>query len=73
VETIVAWWVQSTRWDGMSGAPSGDPEWPRPGGRLRQRARLVAAVDVLRSEIRWVKSRSEPEDKGKAARKARKK
>jgi hypothetical protein len=34
----------------MSGAPSGPPEWPFPGGLLNQPARLVDEVDLLRSE-----------------------
>lgn len=55
----------------MSGRPAGPPEWPRPGGMLNQPAKLVAAVELLSSELRYVMTRKEPEDKGKAARKAR--
>jgi len=46
---VVEWWLESTRFDGMSGQPSGPPEWPAAGGLMRQPAQLVAAVRQLRS------------------------
>lgn len=57
VARVVWWWLQSVPWavGGLGGAvPAGPPEWPRPGGLLRQPARLVEAVTVLRSEWPFV-------------------
>lgn len=64
-EAVLAWWLESSTFDGMAGAPNGPPEWPLPGGLLMQPARLVQAVSVLRSE--WAhlpreRSRPEPEE-----------
>ena len=44
----------SSPWDGMSGQPSGPPEWPEPGGLLQQDAWLVEAVSLLRTEWPFV-------------------
>jgi len=49
METVY-WWLSSSQFDGMSGTPSGPPEWPRPGGLLNQDSKLLEAVDVLRAE-----------------------
>lgn len=46
----VQWWLTTTRFDGFVGAPAGPPEWPFPGGELRQPGKLVDAVEVLRTE-----------------------
>lgn len=46
---VVEWWLEATTFDGFTGAAS-PPEWPFPGGPLRQPAKLVAAARVLRSE-----------------------
>ena len=46
----VQWWLLSTRFDGMTGQPSGCPEWPRAGGLLNQDGKLVDAVELLRTE-----------------------
>lgn len=70
IDTVLRWWVGSSTWDGMSGRPAGPPEWPRPGGMLRQPAKLVAAVELLSAELRYVRSAREPQDKGALARKA---
>jgi hypothetical protein len=40
---------------------------------LRQPAKLVAAVELLSAELRFVKSKEEPQDNRPAARKARRK
>jgi hypothetical protein len=34
--------------------PSGMPEWPYPGGMLRQPARLVDAVRILQAEMQHI-------------------
>ncbi len=47
---VVEWWYWSSTFDGMSGSPSGPPEWPYPGGMLNQPARLADAVKILRVE-----------------------
>jgi hypothetical protein len=49
----------SSPWDGMSGQPCGPPEWPRRGGILRQDARLVEAVALLRGEWSHVSRKRE--------------
>lgn len=42
--------MESSPWDGMSGAPAGPPEWPEAGGYWHQPSRLVHAVSILREE-----------------------
>jgi hypothetical protein len=49
----------------MSGHPVGPPEWPRPGGYVRQHAVLVEAVKLIRAEWPWIE-RSPAKAKGKA-------
>jgi hypothetical protein len=53
-EEFLEWWVWSVKWDGMTGQPSGTPEWPFPGGLLRQPKRLVDACKILRAEWPYV-------------------
>jgi len=48
----VKWWLSSTPWDTWSGGPSGPPQYPLPGGELRQYAKMVDAVTLLRTEWR---------------------
>jgi hypothetical protein len=43
------WWLNSSPFNGMSGAPSGPPEWSRRGGIMRQPNRLVQMVGFFRS------------------------
>lgn len=45
------WWLQSSPFSGLGGGPCGPPEWPRPGGIMRQPNKLVAAVRYLRSSL----------------------
>lgn len=62
--------MSTTPWDGMSGLPSGPPEWPRPGGWFGQPSKLLEAVDLMRSELRYVRGGGkETKDVSKAARK----
>jgi hypothetical protein len=51
LEELLAWYVESSPWAGMSAVPSGPPQWPYPGGYLNQPARLVAAVQRIRAEL----------------------
>lgn len=75
LETILTWFVASGSWDGMSGTPSGPPEWPYRGGMLRQPGPLVDAVIILRDEFPYVqqasKKRKRPTDKKPEGRRAR--
>lgn len=50
----VHWWLTSSPFNGLSGAPSGPPEWPRPGGYFHQDGKVLDAVDVLRDEWRYL-------------------
>lgn len=58
---LVEWFLGSTRFEGMTGAASGPPEWPFRGGYWRQPARLVQAVKLLRGE--WAMAIGEREKK----------
>jgi len=60
-EALVAWWVESSPWDPWMDGPAGPPEWPRPGGLMRQAAKLVEAVRILRNE--WPKLRPKGKDR----------
>lgn len=66
---VFEWWVLSSQFDGMTGRPSGPPEWPLPGGMQNQPAKLVEAVVLLRSEWdRW--AANDQAEKNKSAQKA---
>lgn len=63
----VEWWMLETQFDGMSGQ-AGRPRWPYRGGFLRQPARLVEAVSILRAEwsaIMRHRSETKPAEKAK--------
>lgn len=45
----MTWWLEATTSDGWTGQRS-LPEWPFPGGLLRQPAVIAEAVAVLREE-----------------------
>jgi hypothetical protein len=62
---IFRWWSSSTTFDGMSGRALGPPEWPRPGGLVKQDALLACSVDVLRSE--WALLLGSQRDTSRAA------
>ena len=68
---VVRWWVASTRFDGMSGMPSGPPEWPFKGGILNQPGKLVDAVDLLRGEWSYVLGAARSKKKAQPAQRAR--
>lgn len=67
-EELITWWMQSSTWGEQAGQPIGPPEWPRPGGYLRQPARLVEAVSILRSEWPHVQRASAEASAGKMRR-----
>ena len=52
-EGFVDWWLEATDWDSMTGGP-GRVEWPFPGGLMKQPAKLVQAVNLLRIEWRYL-------------------
>jgi len=69
---FVRWWLTVTPFDGSTGRP-GLPEWPRPGGTLRQYGKVVEAVSLLRAEwpyvTAWAQSRRKTENSPKGPRK----
>jgi hypothetical protein len=65
---VLSWVMRDSHFDAMgSGAPSGPPEWPKPGGSMRNHARLVARVDLIRSEFAYLKRSQAPQQKQPAA------
>ncbi len=78
IEAVVHWFYRAARWDSWSGQPIGIRDWPRPGGLMRQDARLVQAVDVLLAEMQYLpkarapkeRRREEPEEPRRPARRS---
>ena len=62
-DDVLDWFLWSVEWNAWSGTPMSIREWPRPGGILRQSAKLVAAAKLLLSEWSHV-----PRDKPKGKR-----
>jgi hypothetical protein len=59
---IFGWLDGSSTWDGMSGRPSGPPQWPRGRGYCETRADLVGYANIFRAELRYL-GQPKPEKK----------
>lgn len=66
---FISWWFDATRFDPMSGTP-GLPEWPYPGGPLKQPAKFIEAVHLLRSEWHYLRSRQDTPKKKRKGKKS---
>lgn len=66
---MLGWWTESCVWDGMSGAPSGPPEWPDPGGYWHQLSKVVKAVSIMRDEFARMKGESKTPETPKGGKK----
>lgn len=65
---VLDWWLMESTFDGFSGQPNGPPRWPRKGGMLRQDAKRVEAVMLLRSEWAfWSARLSKPDESAGSA------
>lgn len=65
-ENVVAWFLHGVRVDGWSGRAEFVADWPRPGGVLRQDARLVEATQILRAELEYLPKASKAEEPASA-------
>lgn len=56
---LLNWLLSSSPWDGMTGRPSGPPQWPLGRGLLETRADLVGYANLFRSEWGYIVSASQ--------------
>ncbi len=65
------WWISESPFNGMSGAPSGPPRWPRSGGVMRQPNRIVQAVSFFRHAYVTLQNRHAERHTEKASKRKR--